>query len=116
MTTKVELMGRRVLAMRTKRLQRLIDLDAPEMILCQEAALIYKAACMINPQEAGAAIAKSLRSTWAYEKHLCLNCLDERAAGDEHLCTKCLAEIKAEADLEDPDDDPHASSRAPWKE
>lgn len=105
MPTLIQKGGRMMLENRARRLLKLLELDAPDLILCEEAMLVFRAACSIDPELAGAALAKSLRENHAREKHICLQCLDAVTAPDDTLCAKCIAEYKQYTDDDDDDDE-----------
>lgn len=105
MPTLIQKGGRMMLENRAKRLLKLLELDAPTLILCEEAMLVFRAACSIDPELAGGALAKSLRTNHAREKHICLHCLDaEIFAEGAELCDNCLEEMQRE-DASDPEDE-----------
>lgn len=93
--TKIQEGAKLMLGNRARRMLRLLELDAPILILCKEAALIYKAACSLSPEDAGAALASAHRELHAREKQICTVCFDAPAATETmELCLKCLAECK----------------------
>ena len=55
--TIVQRAGHALLKSRVERLARLIELDAPAVILCRDAFLVFRAACQIDPEIAGRALA-----------------------------------------------------------
>ena len=98
--TLVQKAGLAMLKRRAERLLRLIELNAPTPILCHDAELIFRAACQLNPEVAGKALASTIRDHYAYEKHLCMICHDaDEAMPGYGMCKKCEDELKK--DFED---------------
>jgi hypothetical protein len=104
--TLTQKVGKHMLEMRAKRLVRLLELNAPDQILANEAVLILRAACQISPELTGTVLAEDLRDHYLFEKKICFGCFDVEATEAGGFCPKCLAELKAEdAELEDDDED-----------
>jgi hypothetical protein len=100
--TLIEQGAKMMLKNRTERMLHLLELDAPDLILCEEAAMIFKAACSLSPELAGAAMAKSLRERHAREKQICLNCFDAQIHADmTEICDECNEQIRAEQEEND---------------
>ena len=94
--TRVQKAGLVMLERRAKRLLRLIELNAPTPILCHDAELIFRAACQLNPEVAGKALADTIRDHYAYEKRICMICYDADAKSGSCVCGKCEDELKEE--------------------
>lgn len=104
--TKIADAGLSMLKMRAERLLRLLEMDAPPYILCNEAVLVFRAACSLDPAFAGEALAKTLREFHAREAGVCIVCLDGWTSRDSRVCAACEAEmLLAEMELEGPEED-----------
>lgn len=103
--TLVQKAGLVMLERRAKRLLRLLELNAPTPILCHDAELIFRAACQLNPEIAGKALACTIRDHFVFEKNLCMLCYD----ADEYkdgcgMCKKCEEELKEEFEEDEAED------------
>src|SRR5512141_1364000 len=98
--TLVGKMGMHLLRMRVSRMVRLLELDAPTLVLCKEAALIFQAACVINPQLTGQALAESIRTRQAVQNNICHYCLNVEVAPGVDYCPACIEEFQKAADGE----------------
>lgn len=98
--TIVQKAGWAMLKSRTARLIRLLELEAPPVILCREAMLVFRAACQIDPAVAGEALASSLAMHYVHEKNICHWCQNVVCAPGATLCEKCRTELDAEAEEE----------------
>ena len=92
-----------MLRRRVERLAKFLEEDLPDLIICEGAFLVFKAACSLNPEMAGKALAQSIKNEHAYEKKLCLICGDEPwRDSDTSICSKCIKQCEdEEKDIED---------------
>lgn len=101
-TNKMAEIAMLMLKNRAQRLVRLLELNAPAVILCNEAMLVYRAACGLDPALAGEALAGALRRYQAMEQHICTICFNtETKPEDSHVCSKCAEEIVKDSEYED---------------
>lgn len=95
---RIEKEGRMKLSMRVERMCELLARDAPTDCLCEEAALIFRAACTIDPESTGAALACALCDDHAHAARICDVCGDADARAGSTLCATCNFKAATEDD------------------
>lgn len=93
---------RQRLANSVDRLRKLLELDAPDVIVATEVASTVKHAMMLWPKEAGAAIGESFGKSFRRIYGLCMECGKTCEDQNESECIACRldAEVKYGADVD----------------
>jgi len=81
------------LGVRAGRLQKLVELNAPKVILANEVYLILKAGFQLCPAEMSKVMQKAFLHSFRKDANLCMNC-GSALQTTADICTECETEFK----------------------
>ena len=77
---------------RIVRLGKLLEINAPKLIICTEIMLVFKAAFAAYPKYMGDTFSNWVREVASSEVATCPHCL-QYMPHEDHICNKCLDSI-----------------------
>jgi hypothetical protein len=82
---------------RIKRLNKLLEINAPKLIICTEIMLVFKAAFAAYPKFMGYVFTSWVREVASSEVATCPHCL-KYMPHEQHICESCLDNIVKETE------------------